>query len=290
MSLLSICIVNWNTRDFLRETLASIYAYPPEIDMEVIVVDNASGDGSAKMVEDEFPAVQLILNTSNAGYASANNQALDASAGDWLLLLNPDVRLDKTTLADSLIAASELADFGVLGIKQVGPDGQIQQSLRTFPEPIGVLWTLLGLSKLFPHSRIFASYRMTWFDYNSTIEVDQPMATFLLTTREVYKLVGGMDTRFPIFFNDVDWCYRIKRTGRKIYYTERAQVWHYGGAATSRAKRSKMAAASKQSFLTFYDKYYREQLPDFVYRFVCGSVKMSLAVGLALANVKRLAE
>ncbi len=277
MTTLSICIVNWNTRDFLRECLASIDAFPPACSAETIVVDNASSDGSAEMVRGEFPSVRLISNPSNVGYAKANNQALRSAAGDWLLLLNSDVRLLPGTLNSALETAAGLSNFGALGVRQVGSNGIVQRSVRSFPEPLGILWELLGLSKAFPQSKTFGSYRMTWFDYSGTIEADQPMATFLLTARDVYEEAGGLDENFPIFFNDVDWCFRIKEIGKKIYYTDRASIIHYGGASTGKAKRSAMTAESKLSLIRFYEKHYRNKLPKVVFNGVLNAVSLSLA-------------
>jgi len=278
MSHLTICIVNWNTRDYLRETLASIAAYPAKVETEVIVVDNASSDGSADMVRTEFAWAQLIHNSDNCGYAEANNQALAAAKGEWLLLLNPDVRLLPKTLDSALETARELPDFGALGVKQIGSDGRIQRSLRSFPDPIGVFFEIIGFSKVFPWSKNFASYRMNWFNYTGTIEVDQPMATFLLTNRSVYETVGGLDPAFPIFFNDVDWCYRVKETGKRIYYTDRAEIVHYGGAGTSKANKAAMAAESKRSFLRFYEKHFRNRLPGPLYALSTFAVRTSLSL------------
>jgi GT2 family glycosyltransferase len=276
MTSLSLCIVNWNTRDFLRECLASIEEYPFDGDMEVIVLDNASTDGSPQMVRIEFPKVCLIANHQNVGYADGNNQAFEKASGEWLLLLNPDVRLLPNTLTNAVKTASSLPDFGALGIKQIGPDNRLQKSVRSFPDPQGVLCELLQLGKLFPRNRALSSYRMGWFDYRGTIEVDQPMATFLLTTREVVDEVGGLDPNFPIFFNDVDWCRRVSDNGKKIYFTDEAQIVHYGGAGTSKAKRSTMVVESKESFLRYYVKHYQGKLPTSVYNAVDLSVRLSI--------------
>jgi GT2 family glycosyltransferase len=276
VTLLSICIVNWNTKDFLSECLSSIAKYPPTIPYEVIVVDNASSDGSTAMISSEFPSTIIIANTRNEGYAAGNNQALSQAGGDWLLLLNADVCALPGTFDNAIDTASKLPDFGALGIKQIGADGKVQQSVRSFPDPNGVLWELLGFSKAFHKSQFFGSYRMSWFDYNGTIEVDQPMATFLLTTRDVYQMVGGLDEQFPIFFNDVDLCYRIKQASKKVYYTDRAEIIHYGGGSTGRANKAAMALESKKSFLKFYEKYYKKTLPVFVYNAICLMVRASI--------------
>ncbi len=257
---LTLCIVNWNTRDFLRECLTSAYEFRPgDVELEVIVVDNASEDGSAAMVSTEFPSVSLLANPDNRGYAEGNNQALRLATGDYLLLLNPDVVLHPKSLSHSLAFMKSHPEAGALGCRLVGADGQTQRSLRSFPDPAPVLWEFLGLSRLFPKSRWFGAYRMTWFDYNSVIEVDQPMGSFLLLSRAALEKVGFMDPQFPIFFNEVDWCWRAKREmGFRIYYTPDVVVTHYGGGSTKQVRAS-MVRESHRSLLRFYDKHYRSQ-------------------------------
>ena len=260
---LSVCIVNWNTQGYLRECLTALQSYPPAGDeMEVIVVDNASTDGSADMVAAEFPAVQLIASAANLGYAEGNNLALERATGDALLLLNPDVIVH----ADSLTHAAEFAvrhpDIGAFGCRLVGTDGKTQPSLRSFPDPGLVLWEFLGVSRVFPRSRLFGAYRMTWFDYNRAGEADQPMGSFLWISRRAYDLVGGLDSQFPIFFNEVDWCWRAKRGhGLSIWYTPDVIVTHYGGGSTQQVKAS-MVRESHRSLLRFYDKHYGSIAPS----------------------------
>lgn len=257
---LTLCIVNWNTRDFLRECLTSAYEFRPgDVELEVIVVDNASEDGSAAMVSTEFPQAVLVANPDNRGYAEGNNQALRLATGDYLLLLNPDVVLHPESLSHSLAFMNSRVDTGALGCRLVGADGQTQRSLRSFPDPGPVLWEFLGLSRLFPKSHWFGAYRMTWFDYNSVIEVDQPMGSFLLLSRAALEKVGLMDPQFPIFFNEVDWCWRAKREmGFRIFYTPDVVVTHYGGGSTKQVRAS-MVRESHRSLLRFYDKHYRSQ-------------------------------
>ena len=259
---LSVCIVNWNTREFLRECLASLYAHPPERDaLEVIVVDNASADGSAAMVAAEFPQVVLLAETVNHGYAEGNNRAMERATGDALLLLNPDVVVHPDSLCRACRFAASHPNLGAFGCRLVGTDGQTQSSLRSFPDPGPVLWEYLGVSRVFPNSRIFGAYRMTWFDYNSVIEADQPMGSFLWISRAAYKQVGGMDPQFPIFFNEVDWCRRAKREhGFPIYYTPDVVVTHHGGGSTRQVKPA-MIRESHRSLLRFYDKHYPHLAP-----------------------------
>lgn len=253
---LSIAIVNWNTRDLLLDALASLYQTPPRLDYEVIVVDNASYDGSAAAVAEHYPQVRLIANAENAGYAQGNNQAMKSAQAPYILLLNPDVIVKAGSLERAVAFMEAHPDAGALGIRQIHPDGSLQRSVRGFPTPLAVLWELLGLSKLFPQSRLFGAYRMTWFDYAHVAEVDQPMGTFLLIRRTVLDQIGLLDEAFPIFFNEVDWCLRCKRAGWKIYFTPEVEIIHYGGSSTAQVGAA-MAWESRRGLLHFYAKHYR---------------------------------
>jgi GT2 family glycosyltransferase len=257
--ILSIVIVNWNTRDYLLGALRSLYAAPPPFPFEVIVVDNASGDGSAEAVAREFPQARLIANGENAGYARGNNQGIEASTGNSVLLLNPDVTLPPGGLEKAVARLEQRPDVGALGVRLVNPDGTPQRSVRGFPTPAGVMWEALGLSRLFPRSRIFGAYRMTWFTYDEEAEVDQPMGTFLLISRRALDDVGLLDERFPIFFNEVDWLYRARQRGWKILFTPCVEVIHYGGGSTRQAG-ARMAWESRRGLLDFYRKHYRSPL------------------------------
>ena len=259
---LSVCIVNWNTRDFLRDCLASLFRYPPaETELEVIAVDNASADGSAAMVAAEFPAVRLIANPDNRGYAEGNNQALTAASGDFLLLLNPDVVVHEGSLTQAVRFLRAHPEAGAVGCRLIGADGQTQRSVRGFPDPGPVLWEFLGLPRLLPHWQALGAYRMPFFDYSRAAEVDQPMGSFLLLTRAALEKVGLLDPQFPIFFNEVDWCWRAKRDhGFRIYYTPDAAVTHYGGGSTRQIKAA-MVRESHRSLLRFYDKHYPNLAP-----------------------------
>lgn len=256
MICLSVAIVNWNTRDLLLDALASLYAAPPSFPFEVIVVDNASADGSAEAVADRFPQVCLLANQTNTGYAQGNNQAMERARGAYILLLNPDVLLPPGGLEKAVAFMEQRPEAGALGVRQVYPDGKLQRSVRGFPSPLAVWWELIGLSRLLPQARAFGAYRMTWFDYTHEAEVDQPMGTFLLIRRAAMEQVGLLDENFPIFFNEVDWCLRCKRAGWKIYFTPDVEIVHYGGASTAQVGAA-MAWESRRGLLRFYAKHYR---------------------------------
>ena len=264
--LLSVCIVNWNTRTYLHECLASVYgAQNQDLEIEVIVVDNASDDDSAAMVAADFPQVILIANFENRGYAEGNNQALRRARGEYLLLLNPDVVVHPNSLTQAMQFMQAHPDAGAMGCRLIGADGETQRSVRRFPEPAPILWEFLGLSRLFPNSKRFGAYRMTYFDYDQTALVDQPMGSFLLISRAAWEKVGLLDTQFPIFFNEVDWCLRAKQEyGFAIYYTPDVAVTHYGGGST-RQRKARMVIESHRSLLKFYDKHYAKSITPVLY-------------------------
>lgn len=267
---LSICIVNWNTCSHLRACLRSILSLPPQVPYEVIVVDNASQDGSREMVEREFPQVRLIANAENRGYAEANNQAFAMAQGEYLLLLNPDTEVLPTADSSpqcprsSLQALVEFLDAhpeaGAVGPQLRYPDGRIQPSCRSFPAPGPLLWDFLGLGRLFPRNRLFGAYRMTYWGHDTEREVDQPMGSCLLLRRRALEEVGPFDPQFRIFFNEVDLCYRLKQAGWRIYFTPQARFLHHVGKSTHQVW-PKMVRESEEGLVRFYAKHYRQRYP-----------------------------
>lgn len=253
---LSVCIVNWNTCEELRACLSALRVHPPlNAAMEVIIVDNASADGSAAMAAREFPEASVIVNSVNRGYAAGNNRGLRQATGDCLLLLNPDVVVHEDTLTEAVKFMETHPDAGALGGRLVGPDSETQASVRGFPDPASVLWEATGLAKKFPKQ--FGAYRQRAFDYDKEAEVDQPMGSFLLIRREAWEQVGELDPQFPIFFNDVDWCFRAKRErGWKIFYAPSVVATHIGGSSTRQVK-PLMIVESHRSLLRFYAKHSR---------------------------------
>jgi GT2 family glycosyltransferase len=257
--LMSVCIVNWNTKDDLRACLRALRAHPHAGGQEIVVVDNASDDGSAAMVRDEFAGaanLTLIANPFNANYARGTNQALAAARGELLLLLNPDALVTPGAL-DALAAFLRARpDAAAVAPRLVHEDGRTQHSMRGFPTPGALLWDVLGLARVFPGSRRFGAYRMPFFDYDRAGPAPQPMASCLLLTRKALEAVGPMDAaRFPLFFNDVDWCLRAHRAGLAVYYTPDARVVHRGGASTSKI-RTDAVRESHRALLRFYEKHY----------------------------------
>lgn len=255
--MLSILIVNWNTRDQLRACLQSIFKFPPIGTFETVVVDNDSSDGSAAMVESEFPDVRLLTPGENAGYARGNNLAFAAAKGEWLLTLNPDTEVLPGTLERAVEVLSAHPTYGALGAKLVGPDGFVQPSVRGFPSLLGIFGDFSGLGRLFPTSAL-GSYRLRRFDYTKECDAPQPMGTFLLFRREALEDVGEpshpFDEQFPIFFNEVDLLFRLRKAGWPCLYSPQIEVLHHHGASTSQVRKP-MIWESHRSLIRYLQKH-----------------------------------
>jgi len=275
---LSISIVNWNTTQLLCALLESIRRHKPPFECEIIVVDNASDGFDVARFESDFPEVILIANSSNVGYAKANNQAITQSKGDCVLLLNPDTEATDGAVENLVSFAGSHPKAAAIGGKLVRPDGTVDRSVRSFPYPGPIAWEVLGLSKLLKRSPTFGAYRMTWFDYDEPAEVDQPMGSCLLLSRQAIERVGLMDEDFPIFFNEVDWLYRAKLAGYKVYFNPDAVFVHHGAASTSQVDKRKMRRESHDSLLKFYSKHFRGRLPCVTYTTAVLCIKLSKAI------------
>jgi GT2 family glycosyltransferase len=268
----SVCIVNWNTREHLNECLRSLRQEVGGVEIEVVVVDNASGDGSAEMVRDKHPWVKLLAQEENTGYAAGNNIALQETGGRYKLLLNADIVVRPGSVEYLVDFLDRHEKAGAVAPRLRHKDGSIQRTCRSFPDPEVVLYEALGLSRLFARSRRFGKYRMSWWDYDDERMVEQPMASALMLRAETLTEVGLFDESFSIFCNDVDLCRRLWDEGWEVWFTPEAEMVHEGGASTRQVRRE-MIVESHRSMMRYYEKHYRGK--------VCGPV-----YGLALAALR----
>lgn len=252
--MLSVLIVNWNTKELLDACLSSLERFPPAEPMEIIVVDNSSTDGSAEMVRAKHPTVHLIEPGENTGYARGNNLAMSAAKGEWLLTLNPDTEVYESTLQNAIDKLKANPKVGALGVRQIHTDGETQRSVRGFPTVGGIVNDLTGLGR--------DTYRLRGFDYEKEQPAPQPMGTFLLFRREALEAVAPpesewkpFDENFPIFFNEVDLLYRMSRTGWPAIYTPEVRILHYGGEGTKQVRKN-MIWESHRSLARFLEKHH----------------------------------
>jgi len=251
---LSVIIVTWNSQEFIRNCLDSIFLSQGNFSREIIVVDNDSFDETAKIIEQLYPQVNLIQNKKNLGYAKANNQGIEKTRGEYILLLNPDTQVLEDSLSLMCEFMEENPEVGALGPKLLNPDKSVQASCREFPSFSTLIWEFFGLSRLFPRSRVFSRWRMGYFNFDKQREVDQPMGSCLLLRRATLEDVGILDENFAMFFNDVDLCFRIKKSGWRIYFYPEAKVIHHKGASTRKAK-VRMIWLSHLAFYKFFKKH-----------------------------------
>ena len=261
---LGIVIVNWNTRDLLRDCLRSVFA-SENVTLRVIVVDNASSDGSAEMVRDEFPDAVAISNEDNRGFPQANNQGFrelgfEQNGTDdsprYALALNPDTVLPPSALADMVHYMDADETIGVAGPKLVMLDGNLDMACRrSFPSPEISFYRMAGLSKLFPHSKRFGRYNMTYLDPDTETEVDSVVGAFMMVRREAIQRVGLFDETYFMYGEDLDWAYRIKQAGWKVMYNPQVTVTHVKRAASRQSKRAQ--TEFYRAMLIFYRQHYR---------------------------------
>ncbi len=255
---LSIIIVNYNVKEFLENALISIKKAIEGINAEIFVVDNASEDGSVEMIKQKFPEVNLIANSENLGFAKANNQALKLARGKYILLINPDTIVQEDTFKVLISFLESHPECGMVGCKVLNPDGTLQLACRrSFPTPWVAFTKMIGLSSLFPKSKIFAKYNLTYLNPDEVAEVDAVSGSFMMIRREVYESVGGLDEDFFMYGEDIDWCYRIKKAGWKIYYVPFTQIIHFKGESTKRSNIDEIRVFY-EAMKIFVRKHYKE--------------------------------
>ena len=234
---LSIIIVNYNVKEYLLNLLDSIKQASKNISTEIIVVDNNSDDGSIPAINEKYPEVRTIQNNVNVGFGAANNQAMEISSGKFILLLNPDTIVRENTFSEMINFLEQNPKVGIAGCKVLNPDGTLQLACRrSFPKPWVSFTKVTGLSKIFPNSKLFAKYNLTYLDENKSYEVDAISGSFMMMTREAYNKVGGFDTDFFMYGEDLDLCYRIQKAGLKVFYVHKTEIIHYKGESTKRSK------------------------------------------------------
>ncbi|MFM9873284.1 MAG: glycosyltransferase family 2 protein [Fimbriimonadaceae bacterium] len=254
--MVSVVIVNWNTKDKLRACLNSIQVQLVK-PAQIIVIDNNSSDGSAEMVTSDFPKVILCPELKNHGYAKGNNIGLKLATSEYILTLNPDTELPPDNLEQAVKVLAQHRECGALSCKFIGPEGETQKSVRGFPSILGILGQLTKLDRLLPETD-FASYTLPNFDYNVSQIGPQPMGTYLLFRRSILSKFTDptqpYDEQFPIFFNEVDLLYRMKKAGYACWYESSLLIFHHHGSSTKQARKS-MIWESHMSLVRYFKKH-----------------------------------
>ena len=233
--LLSVIIVNYNVKYFLEQCLHSVQKSCAGIDVEIIVADNNSTDGSRAYLEDNFINVKFIWNSDNIGFAKANNLALEKATGNFILFLNPDTIVAEDCIEKCLHFFELNKAAGAIGIRMVDGSGNfLKESKRAFPSPLTSLFKLSGLAGLFPRSKIFARYHLGHLPENENHEVDVLAGAFMMIPKKILDEIGNFDERFFMYGEDVDLSYRIQKAGYKNYYFAESTIIHFKGESTKR--------------------------------------------------------
>lgn len=285
----SIIIVNYNVREFLRQALLSLRKALVHVSAEIFVVDNASDDGSADMVAAEFPECVLIANAENLGFAAANNLALTQARGRFIVLLNPDTIVQEDTFTATREFMHAHPDTGMMSCKVLNPDGTLQLACRrSFPTPWVAFTKLTGLSALFPGSKIFGRYNLTYLPEDETNEVEAISGSFMIVRREALAQVGLLDEDFFMYGEDLDWCYRMRAAGWQIHYFPGTQIVHFKGESSRRSSFDSVRIFY-QAMGLFVKKHFRPRLSVVAYALLHLAIWMRAVIAFSRTFAQTLA-
>jgi GT2 family glycosyltransferase len=286
---LSVCIVNWNTRQDLKEALRSVLESDPELGIEVIVLDNASRDGSAEMVRQSFPQVMLIESPENVGFARGYNRAAAAASGRHLLILNPDTVVRPGSLGRLVAFMDSHPEAAAAGPRLLNSDGSLQFSCRRFPRAmVGVLRnTIIG--RLAPRNRFTRDYLMQDWDHRSVRHVDWVSGAAICIRREAWDQLGGFDEGYYMYSEDMDWCLRAEQAGWRVYYAPDAVIVHRIGRSSDQRPLA-MVIQFHRSAVRFYRKHYASQWPWGIRLLPIAGIWLRAALLLTQMSLRRLAD
>ena len=280
---LSICIVNYNAKDYLKGCLQSIYASGCKHPFEIVMVDNASRDGSVEMVQTDFPQVRLIRNESNAGFSHANNTALRMARGKYLLWLNNDTVVFPGALDILVEFLDQHPEVGIVSPKVLNSDGTLQfQCRRGLPTLWGAFCYVSGLSRVFAKNPFFTGYLLTHLDEDRQASVDSVSGACLMGRRKILDQIGYPDEGYFMFAEDLDWCCLARQAGWQVIYLPEARIIHFGGRGGTLSRPFRATIEFHQSVWRFYQRHLARRYPFFVNWIVRLGIWMKLAVALGL--------
>ena len=271
---LSIIIVSWNVVEDLSNCLKSIGENPLSGEFEIIVVDNASTDGTVDVIKSDFPEVKIIANNENLGFAAGNNRGISEASGAYVLLLNPDTIIHPRSLDGLIGFMDDNADVGLCGPKLLNGDGSIQRSARRYPSFRGALHRHTAFKSLGVFKGEYKKWLMKDFGQDEQKDVEQLMGAALIIRKSVLDKVGGMDERFFMYYEEVDLCYRIKQAGWRVVFLPGASITHLGGRSSEQVPVEKQLMA-----MTSLLKFFRKHRGKFITVIFCFIFKAAMAIG-----------
>lgn len=265
------------------DCLASIYRHQVSCSFEIIVVDNNSSDGSVMAVQNTYPAVKIIQNKNNVGFAAANNLAIKNSQSRYIFLLNPDTLIHENTLDCMLEFINNHNSVGAVGPKIINADGSIQYTGMRFPNIRNMIYETLFLDRIFSHSKIFGNHKMLYEDFNTPFPVDYTQGSALMIRRSVLDGSGLLDERYFMYFEETDLCFFIKKLGYEVFYFPGARATHFGGEERGHFSERRLLHYHKSLF-QFYRKNYlsKNLLLLRIVIFIRSSIRIFLWSGILL--------
>ena len=230
---LSIVIVNWNTKKITLQCIKSIYSSKSKYISEIILVDNNSSDDSVCAIEKMFPEIKIIVNDKNFGFAKANNIGFSKCLGRYICIINSDTEVKLKTLNSMISFLDKNLDIGMLGPRTLNKNGSLMMTCRDFPSLLGFFFQAVGISKVFKKSRLIKGSFMTYFKHDSIRRVDVLSGSCMMVKKQAFDEVGGLDERFFIYGEDVDWCKRFNIAGWPVVFYPYAEIYHYSGSSSS---------------------------------------------------------
>lgn len=279
----SIIIVNWNTKDYIRECIQSIYDNDSELEAQIIVIDGASYDGCGSMLEAEFPAVRYIQLDDNAGFGKCNNIAANEAEADILIFLNPDTKLHDNALSNLSKQLSDLPDAGLIGPRLLNTDSSLQESsVHAFPTPINQAIDSLFLRKLLPKSKFWNSYHA--LRANSPTPVQALSGACLVTYTDFFYKIGGFSKAFFMYSEDIDLSLKSQQAGKKNYHIPNIEITHLGGGSSALQYSQFSTIAPRNSICIYFDKNH-DSLMSHRYKFL---MTISALIRLPLLYMAKL--
>ncbi|OGG27115.1 hypothetical protein A2960_01045 [Candidatus Gottesmanbacteria bacterium RIFCSPLOWO2_01_FULL_39_12b] len=296
---LSIIIVNYNTYNYIRQCVGSIYESNKILkNTEIIVIDNASSDNSVNLLKQEFHSLIVIANSQNIGFSAANNIGIRRASGKFILLLNPDSLVKKNTLETILKFMTQNPDVGVSTCRVELPTGQLDDAChRGFPTPWNSFCEFTGISSIFPKSVLFNGYHLGYRNLDQVHQIDSCAGAFMFVNRNALDQVGCLDEDYFWYGEDLDLCYRLKLAGWKIIFFPSTSVIHYKGVSSGIKKNSVDISTATDSIKlsstisrfevmrTFYKKHYLKKYPKLIYHLVMLGIRFKEY--LSITSIKK---
>jgi GT2 family glycosyltransferase len=251
---LCISVISYNGLSFLKECLDSLLSYPPDKEYEILVVDNASSDGSPEFIKNSYPQIKLIINNVNIGFAAANNQAIKSSKSEYVLLINSDCKVYKDSLNKLIEFMDSVRNAGVIGPKIINSDGSIQFSCRKFPSILNAGFHSI-LTNIAPNNPFSRKYKLVDINRDNPFEVDWVSGSCMLIRRDALDDAGFMDEHYFMYVEDVDLCYQMWKKNWKVFYFPHSEILHHIGGSTSDKKLKASFRMQKSIFYFFWKNY-----------------------------------